>query len=72
MKACSRNTIFYERAGYEKELEPLCRKEQIGVIGYYGLASGFLTGKYRSEADFKRARAAKTSASTSTNAASGS
>ena len=36
----------------EAELEPLCRREEIGVIPYYGLASGFLTGKYRSEADF--------------------
>ena len=42
---------LYERAGYEKDLEPLCRKEGLGVIGYFGLASGFLTGKYRSEAD---------------------
>lgn len=41
-----------DRAEYEAELEPLCRKEEIGVIPYYGLASGFLTGKYRSEADF--------------------
>jgi len=39
------------RAGYEAELEPLIRRENIGVISYYGLASGFLTGKYRSEAD---------------------
>jgi aryl-alcohol dehydrogenase-like predicted oxidoreductase len=42
---------LYERAGYEDALEPLCEKEKIGVIGYFGLASGFLTGKYRSEAD---------------------
>ena len=42
---------LYERAGYEAELEPLALKEKIGVIPYYGLASGFLTGKYRSEAD---------------------
>ncbi|MGO4523440.1 aldo/keto reductase [Microvirga sp. 2MCAF35] len=41
-----------DRAEYEAELEPLCRKEEVGVIPYYGLASGFLTGKYRSEADF--------------------
>ncbi|MBA1157685.1 aldo/keto reductase [Microvirga mediterraneensis] len=41
-----------DRAEYEVELEPLCRKEEVGVIPYYGLASGFLTGKYRSEADF--------------------
>jgi aryl-alcohol dehydrogenase-like predicted oxidoreductase len=39
------------RAGYEAELEPLCLAEHIGVINYYGLAAGFLTGKYRSEAD---------------------
>jgi aryl-alcohol dehydrogenase-like predicted oxidoreductase len=42
---------LYERASYEKELEPLCRKEQVGVITYYSLASGFLSGKYRSAAD---------------------
>jgi aryl-alcohol dehydrogenase-like predicted oxidoreductase len=40
-----------ERAGFEGELENLCLREQIGVIPYYSLASGFLTGKYRSEAD---------------------
>lgn len=43
---------LYDRSEYETDLEPLCRKEEIGVIPYYGLASGFLTGKYRSEADF--------------------
>jgi aryl-alcohol dehydrogenase-like predicted oxidoreductase len=42
------------RAGYEAELEPLARKENIGVISYYGLASGFLTGKYRNEADLAK------------------
>jgi aryl-alcohol dehydrogenase-like predicted oxidoreductase len=45
---------LYERAGYETELEPLCRENGLGVICYYSLASGFLTGKYRSEADFGR------------------
>lgn len=40
-----------ERALYEAELEPLCRTEGLGVINYFGLARGFLTGKYRSEAD---------------------
>jgi aryl-alcohol dehydrogenase-like predicted oxidoreductase len=39
------------RAGYEAGLEPLCLAEDIGVIPFYGLAAGFLTGKYRSEAD---------------------
>ena len=40
-----------ERALYEAELEPLCRAEGLGVINYFGLARGFLTGKYRTEAD---------------------
>jgi aryl-alcohol dehydrogenase-like predicted oxidoreductase len=40
-----------ERTSYEGELEPLCRKEGLGVINYFGLARGFLTGKYRSAAD---------------------
>src|SRR5690606_31646929 len=36
---------------YEKETEPVCTRYGLGVINYYALASGFLTGKYRSEAD---------------------
>jgi len=40
-----------ERTEFEGPLEALCLKEKIGVIGYYSLASGFLTGKYRSQAD---------------------
>jgi aryl-alcohol dehydrogenase-like predicted oxidoreductase len=40
-----------ERPAYEAELEPVCKAEQVGVINYYALAAGFLTGKYRSEAD---------------------
>jgi Predicted oxidoreductases (related to aryl-alcohol dehydrogenases) len=42
---------LYSRAEFENELEPLCLEMNIGVINYYPLASGFLTGKYRSEAD---------------------
>ena len=42
---------LFDRADFEKELEPLCLKEGVGVIPYYALAAGFLTGKYRSEAD---------------------
>ena len=41
---------FYNLAGreeYERELEPLCRELEIGVIPYSALASGFLSGKYR-------------------------
>jgi aryl-alcohol dehydrogenase-like predicted oxidoreductase len=45
---------LYERAGYEKDLEPLCLREGIGVIPYFALASGFLTGKYRSESDLAK------------------
>ena len=40
-----------ERAAYEDELEPVCVDNGLGVINYYALASGFLTGKYRSSAD---------------------
>jgi aryl-alcohol dehydrogenase-like predicted oxidoreductase len=35
------------REGYERDLEPMCREMQIGVITYSALASGFLSGKYR-------------------------
>jgi aryl-alcohol dehydrogenase-like predicted oxidoreductase len=42
---------LYDRAPFEAELEPLCRAEGLGVINFYGLARGFLTGKYRNEAD---------------------
>jgi aryl-alcohol dehydrogenase-like predicted oxidoreductase len=42
---------LYDRAEFERELQPLCRREQVGVINYYALASGFLTGKYRSAED---------------------
>jgi aryl-alcohol dehydrogenase-like predicted oxidoreductase len=45
------NYSLCERAEYEAELEPLCQKEKLSVINYWPLASGFLTGKYRSEAD---------------------
>ena len=40
-----------ERDTFEGALEDLCLAENIGVIGFYSLASGFLTGKYRSKAD---------------------
>ncbi|MBL8383297.1 MAG: aldo/keto reductase [Burkholderiales bacterium] len=54
---------LYRREGYERELEPLCRDWNIGVIGYYALASGFLTGKYRAAADSaKGARGARMAA----------
>ena len=40
-----------ERAEFEGPLEDLCLAEKVGVIGYYSLASGFLTGKYKSQSD---------------------
>jgi len=52
---------LYDRAVYEAELEPLCAEHGLGVINFYALAAGFLTGKYRSEADAaKSARGANT------------
>lgn len=42
---------LYTRSKFEGELAALCQREEIGVISYYALASGFLTGKYRNAAD---------------------
>jgi aryl-alcohol dehydrogenase-like predicted oxidoreductase len=42
---------LYDREGFEAELGPLCRGEGIGVIPFFALAAGFLTGKYRTQAD---------------------
>ena len=45
---------LYERASFEGPLEDLCVREHIGVITYFSLGAGFLTGKYRTEADFAK------------------
>ena len=45
---------LYDRAEFERDLAPLLLQESIGAIPYYGLAAGFLTGKYRSEADLQK------------------
>jgi aryl-alcohol dehydrogenase-like predicted oxidoreductase len=51
------------RDKYEGALQALCVEREIGVLPFYGLASGFLTGKYRSEADFgKSVRGSRMSA----------
>ncbi len=42
---------LYARADYESALESLCLEHQIGVVSYFALAAGFLTGKYRTPAD---------------------
>jgi aryl-alcohol dehydrogenase-like predicted oxidoreductase len=46
-----------DRAKYEGGLEAVCMKHGLGVINYYGLASGFLSGKYRSRADLGKSAA---------------
>ena len=48
------NYNLYDRAEYETDMEPVCLEHGVGVISYYSLASGFLTGKYRSEADLAK------------------
>ena len=48
---------LYDRGGYERDYEALCEQEQLGVINYYALARGFLSGKYRSEQDFSKSAA---------------
>jgi len=49
---------LYDREVFEKELEAVCLENNISVINFYSLAAGFLSGKYRSEADLgTRARA---------------
>jgi len=45
------NYNLYDRVDFENQYRPLCRAEGLGVITYYSLAGGFLTGKYRSAAD---------------------
>ena len=42
---------LYDRSSLDGPLLDLCIKEEIGVITYFSLAKGFLSGKYRSEAD---------------------
>jgi aryl-alcohol dehydrogenase-like predicted oxidoreductase len=42
---------LYDRDGFERQLASLCREQGVGVINYYALAAGFLTGKYRKPED---------------------
>ncbi len=48
---------LYDRKNFESDYAPLCRREGLGVISYYSLAAGFLTGKYRSTADAAKSAA---------------
>lgn len=45
---------LYEREKFENGLEPICLGNNLGVLNYYSLASGFLTGKYRSSEDLDK------------------
>src|SRR6266567_3607883 len=45
---------LYERESYEASVEPLALQEKLGVVPYYSLASGFLTGKYRGQDDLAK------------------
>jgi len=47
---------LHDRFAYESDLEPICLQHQLGVIPYFSLASGFLSGKYRSEADLSKSQ----------------
>ncbi len=48
------NYNLYDRVDFESQYAPLCAQERLGVITYYSLAGGFLTGKYRSAEDAKK------------------
>lgn len=53
---------LYDRSSFESALQELCVREHIGVVTYFSLASGFLSGKYRSDADLsKSARGSRVS-----------
>ena len=47
---------LYDRKVYEEALEPLCLERGVGVINFYALAAGFLTGKYRTAEDASKSK----------------
>lgn len=49
---------LFDREKYETTFEPFIKEQNIGVISYFSLASGFLSGKYRSEADLEGSKRA--------------
>ena len=51
------NYNLYDRVDFESQYAPICKAEGLGVITYYSLAGGFLTGKYRSPEDAAKNRA---------------
>jgi aryl-alcohol dehydrogenase-like predicted oxidoreductase len=59
---CSLQPLYnlYDREDYEANLEPVAKTWNLGVVPYYSLAAGFLTGKYRSQADLENRARGKT------------
>lgn len=51
---------LYDREKYETDIEPAVTELQLGVINYYALASGFLSGKYRSPEDLRQGKRGET------------
>jgi aryl-alcohol dehydrogenase-like predicted oxidoreductase len=47
---------LYDRSNYETDLEAVCIGATLGVMPYFALASGFLTGKYRSQEDLQKSK----------------
>src|ERR1019366_4595366 len=45
---------LYDRENFEKNLSPIVKEYNLGVINFYSLASGFLSGKYRTEEDLQK------------------
>lgn len=44
---------LFDRSDYESTLEPVCQQNELAVVTYFSLASGFLSGKYHSKADLE-------------------
>jgi aryl-alcohol dehydrogenase-like predicted oxidoreductase len=57
-----------DRTTYDGSLRELCINKKLGVVTYYSLASGFLSGKYRSTADLGKASVVRVWPNISTNA----
>jgi aryl-alcohol dehydrogenase-like predicted oxidoreductase len=49
---------LYDREDFEKDKQQVCLENNISVINYYSLASGFLTGKYRTQEDLAKSKRA--------------
>lgn len=47
---------LYDRQKFEEEYSPVVLEEKLAVMSYFALASGFLTGKYRTEADIENSK----------------